>query len=163
MKNIFITLSIFAFFTFSCNLEKKKTEKEILSKEISVADSKGKQLFEKNCLACHSHEGKTDSTMIAPPFFAVKRQYVRFTMDEKDFIETMTYWIKNPSKENVLMRGALENFDVMPYMPFPDDDIDKIVHYIYQADFEKPEWFDAHEAAHRRMRKGGINTKHSHN
>lgn len=163
MKNIIIILSIISLYTFSCKNGKKNTDEKKSSGEITVTDSIGKQLFEKNCLACHSHEGKTESTMIAPPFFAIKRQYLRFSMDEKDFIETMTHWVKNPSEENVLMRGALGNFDVMPYMPFPDEDIDKIVHYIYQVDFEKPEWFDAHEATHRRMGKRGMNANHSHN
>jgi len=124
-------------------------------------DSIGAQLFNQKCMICHNHVGKVDSTMLAPPFFQVKDRYLKASMDKKDFIETMTYWVKNPKEENILMQGTKDHFEVMPYLAYSDEDIAKIVNYIYENDMEKPEWFDAHQESHRKENGGrGMGNDH---
>ncbi len=144
-------------FTISCNTNSKKKDAIKLS-TIEIAkketDSIGAQLFNQKCMICHNHVGKVDSTMLAPPFFQVKDRYLRASMDKEDFIETMTNWVKNPSEDNLLMRGTLDHFEVMPYLAYSDEDIAKIVNYVYNNDMERPEWFDAHQESHQKEGRG---------
>lgn len=163
MKNLLILLSIFAFFAFSCKKEKKQTDIKIMSDTLTVNDSLGRKLFYEKCMICHEHEGKTDTSMAAPPFYAIKRAYKKASMNKADFVETMSEWVKNPTEDKVLLKNALNNFEVMPYIPYSNEDISIIANYIYETDIPKPVWFDAHEAAHRRMGQGSMNADHSHN
>lgn len=145
-------LLLIVVFTVSCNTKTKETNTTKLTtieKVTSEVDSLGASLFNQKCMICHNHEGKVDSTMLAPPFFQVKDRYLRASMDKNDFIETMSYWVKNPSEDNILMRGTVDHFEVMPYLAYSDKDIAKIVNYVYNNDIEKPEWFDAHLEEHR--------------
>ncbi len=152
-----LIISISLLFIFSCDQKAKKSNETKLS-TLELAkketDSIGAQLFNQKCMICHNHVGKVDSTMIAPPFFQVKDRYLRASLDKEDFIETMTYWVNNPAEENILMQGTIDHFEVMPYLAYSDEDIAKIVNYVYENDMEKPEWFDAHQVEHQREGRG---------
>jgi len=142
------------FFMFSC--EQKKDKVKINSTEIATVeiDSIGVKLFNKDCMLCHNHVGKVDSTMLAPPFFAVKRRYLRASMDKADFVKNITYWVNNPIEENILMQGTKDQFEVMPYLAYEEKDIIRIANYIYDNDIPKPDWFDAHEETHVKEGRG---------
>jgi hypothetical protein len=112
-------------------------------------DSMAQTLFEQKCQVCHNL-GTTEAEIIAPPFFAVRKQYLQFSMDKNDFIETMTDFVKKPDAEKSLMKPAVEQFKVMPYQPFKEEEIALIVEYIYRTEMPKPSWFDSHETLHRK-------------
>lgn len=145
MTKQFIFLSAFILLLTSC--QDKTTKKETVVDPDIV---QGQQLFEQRCIVCHGTEGKTEADMLAPPFFAVKRQYLRFSMDEADFKASMKAYILNPDEHNALMKPAVENMGVMPQQSFQDGELDKIIKFVYQNEFDKPDWFDAHEAMHRK-------------
>ena len=115
----------------------------------SQEDISPKELFNQKCMICHSAEGKNAATMLAPPFYPIKKRYLMASMNKQDFIESMTYWVLNPMKENSLMPGAVQQFSVMPKLGYSEKDIKLISTYIYENDMPKPDWFDAHQEAHR--------------
>ncbi len=120
---------------------------------VHTQQSTPKELFDQKCMICHSTEGKTAKTMLAPPFYQVKKRYKMASMNKQDFIVTMTYWVQNPKKEDALLKGAVQELGVMPKLAYKEDEIKSIVAYIYEHDMPKPEWFDAHQAAHKHGHK----------
>ena len=56
----------------------------------------------------------------------------------------MQNWIKNPTKENAIMYGAVERFGLMPKQAFPEETIQQIADYMFESEIEKPAWFDEH-------------------
>ncbi len=149
-KWIFLSILTLVIFV-SCESSKARDKKTKSSSKLItkvVTDTIGQKLFDQKCMLCHNHIGKVDSTMLAPPFFAVKRRYLRASMDKDDFIKNITYWVSNPVEENILMQGTKDQFEVMPYLAYEEADIIKIASYIYDNDIPKPDWFDAHEELH---------------
>lgn len=141
--------------TTSCNSNKSKEKVSDDTKiAVIVKDSIGEKLFDQKCMLCHNHVGKTDSTMLAPPFFAVKRRYLKASIDKEDFLKNVTYWVNNPIEENIIMLGTTEQFEVMPYLAYTAEDIAIIVNYIYETNIPKPVWFDAHEESHEKEGRG---------
>jgi len=137
----FLTLFI------SCEKNQKKYTKSI---EVPVQkDSLARALFEQKCQVCHDL-GQTEATIIAPPFFGVRKQYMQFSVDKNDFIETMYDFVKKPDAQKSLMKPAIEQFKVMPYQPLKEEEIALIVEYIYRTEMPKPSWFDSHEELHRK-------------
>lgn len=63
---------------------------------------------------------------------------------EREFVNAFTKWTLNPKEENALMFGAVQNFKVMPKLPFNEDDMVKIATYVYNNELEKPIWFQNH-------------------
>jgi mono/diheme cytochrome c family protein len=139
---------------FSCQTKQKKTDISPNMIAQNVTDSTGKELFNQKCMICHSTEGKDDKTMLAPPFYQVKNRYLKASMDQSDFVVTMSNWVKNPSADNALMRGAVEHFNIMPQLGYTDADIKLIVNYIYNNEMPKPDWFDAHQREHSKNKQG---------
>jgi mono/diheme cytochrome c family protein len=158
MKTTIITGILFALFIviFGCKSEKKESKitNDYISQNLVRTDSTAQKLFNQKCMICHNTEGKTDETMLAPPFYQVKNRYQRASLNQADFVETMSNWIKNPIKENALMRGAVDKLNVMPKLGYNDEDIKTIVNYIYNNDMPKPDWFDAHQKSHQMNKKG---------
>ena len=151
-KQLIVFTVLIALLTlFSCNQQEKKSNKsKLTSVEMTSIqiDTIGEKLFDQKCMICHNHIGKVDSTMLAPPFFAVKRRYLRASMDKDDFIKNIAYWVNNPVEENILMQGTKDQFEVMPYLAYEEADIIRIATYVYDNKIPKPNWFDAHEESH---------------
>ncbi|WP_456442619.1 c-type cytochrome [Psychroserpens sp.] len=146
MKTIYIiaaTMLVLA----SCN----KTKQDTVSKTESVAvnatkveQSEGYTLFKNNCYACHSVISASHDEIIAPPMVAVKRRYQKSYTSKETFVEAFVNWSKDPKEENALMRGAVQQFKVMPKQVFNEADLKKIASYIYDNEIEQPDWFEAH-------------------
>lgn len=157
---IILTVLIALLTLFSCNQQEKKSNKLNPVEMAAIqTDTIGEKLFDQKCMLCHNHVGKVDSTMLAPPFFAVKRRYLRASMDKDDFIKNIAYWVNNPVEENILMQGTKDQFEVMPYLAYEEADIIRIATYIYNNDIPKPDWFDAHEESHEKEGRGQGNGK----
>lgn len=94
----------------------------------------GKTKFEQVCIACHKYE--RGPAMIAPPAFAIQMHYGdHYGTDESAFRKAIVDWAKAPDENKTLMPGAIRKFNVMPPLPLPDEDLDAIAAYLYQADF----------------------------
>lgn len=117
-------------------------------KEVATAENKephpGKKLLETNCYICHSPTMGHDDGRIAPPMEAIKRHYKTEGISKEQFIADMQEWIKKPSEDNTKMPGAIRNYGLMPYTPFPEETIKQIADYMYDNDLEAPDWFEDH-------------------
>ena len=152
--NIVLYTLAFLFLFLSCieNRNKKHNLKNI----ITLKEPSSQLLFEQKCMICHETKGKTARTMLAPPFYEVKRRYMMVSMNKEDFIETMSIWIKNPTIDNSFMDEAIKKIGIMPKLNYSDYDITRIVNYIYNTDFPEPIWLKGHTKKHE------DNVKHLH-
>ncbi|MFI1743567.1 hypothetical protein [Thalassobellus sediminis] len=142
MKYFFV--GILCFFTLlSCNNSKKEIKKVTISESKSDEVHPGKKLMEIYCYACHSPSASHDARL-APPMIAIKKMYINNNTSKEDFVNSMQEWIKNPTKENAKMFGAVNRFGVMPKTPYPEQTIEKIADYMFENDIAQPDWFEAH-------------------
>lgn len=145
MKPIILIQAIFLFFFVGCSEKKQDTSVKMAEANISAQiQSDGYTLLKNNCYACHSVTTKSHDEIIAPPMIAIKRRYKMNYSTKEEFVNAITNWALNPTKEHALMRGAVMQFNVMPKQPFIKDDLIKIADYIYDNELEKPEWFQNH-------------------
>jgi cytochrome c551/c552 len=145
MKPIILIQAILLFFFIGCSEKKQDTSIKIAEANISVQiQSDGYTLLKNNCYACHSVTTKSHDEIIAPPMIAIKRRYKMNYNTKEEFVNAITNWASNPTKEHALMRGAVMQFNVMPKQPFIKDDLIKIADYMYDNELEKPEWFENH-------------------
>lgn len=139
--NISIFAILFVFF-ISCNEKKQDISVKMADANITAQiQSDGYTLLKNNCYACHSVTTKSHDEIIAPPMIAIKRRYKMNYNSKEEFVNAISNWALNPTKENALMRGAVMQFNVMPKQAFKQEDIEKIAEYIYDNELEKPEWF----------------------
>lgn len=141
MKNILVLLA-FATFLFSCNNSQKKEYVSAENQEIAQIHP-GKKLMETNCYVCHSPSASMEDR-IGPPMIAIKKHYINEETTKEEFTAAMQSWIKNPTKEDAKMFGAVKKFGVMPKQPFPEETIKQIAAYMFDYDIEQPEWFEGH-------------------
>jgi len=94
----------------------------------------GKDKLKRYCLICHTdqpaygnHEGLT-----APPFPGVVRHYKEVYSSKEEFIRAVTAYVKKPDSTRALMRGAVEEFGLMPPLPLPDDTLKVIAETLYE-------------------------------
>lgn len=115
---------------------------ESLEKNVAY---QGRALFEQICMACHKYERQ--QPMLAPPVFAVKDHYTRVYSEEKDFVDAVVAFVSKPDAEKALMPGAIAKFNLMPPLPLPREQLESIASFIFRADLEIPDWYDAHYKA----------------
>ncbi|MGB5385618.1 MAG: DUF3365 domain-containing protein [Eudoraea sp.] len=158
MKNYLLLISIFLFLT-ACK-DSPKTAVQTIDNTSGIdllADEShpGKVLLEKECYTCHNPE--TDhNELIAPPMIAVKQHYLKETTSREQFVKDIMHWVKDPSKKNSRMPGALKKFGIMPYQSFPEETVLQIAEYLYDNDIDRPDWFQSHKGQGKGkvMRKG---------
>ena len=130
-------------------------------KKINTKEDTGYILMKQNCYICHMPVSKDN--MIAPPLFRVKEHYLPVYKTEKEFVDAIVRWSKNPSEDIALMPGALRKFNAMPAQyHIADDTIRIIAKYIFENEIEKPVWFDSLHTGMRfknRMEGGKIELK----
>ncbi|NOR27473.1 MAG: DUF3365 domain-containing protein [Lutibacter sp.] len=137
--NILILSVLFTL--FSC---KNKPSKEIVqSPEKQLDFSKGFQLLESNCFACHSPK-TTLENRIAPPMAAIKEYYITEGVTQEQFTQNLLNFIENPNEENSKIPSAIERFGVMPKMNFSPKQVKQIADYIYNSKLEEPDWYENH-------------------
>jgi len=146
MKTIYI-IAVITLVLASCNKTKQDTVSKVEPVAVNtmkVEQSEDYTLFKNNCYACHSVISASHDEIIAPPMEAVKRRYQKSYTSKETFVEAFVNWSKDPKEENALMRGAVQQFKVMPKQVFNETDLKKIAVYIYDNEIEQPEWFEAH-------------------
>jgi len=146
-----VTLLVSLLFFSNCKDPIKLTD----TKEKTITSQKGilsspSKLFVEKCMICHDTKEKTSKTMLAPPFYQIKKRYKQASINQEDFVEIMSEWVKNPSNDNILIPDAVSHFGLMPKLDYTDKDIGQISQYIYHTNFPKPDWFDTHEILHKK-------------
>jgi mono/diheme cytochrome c family protein len=128
---------------YSCGNNSNEKSILALKEDNKLAIAEGLELFERNCISCHSPNASMENRL-APPMIAVKKHYFEEGMTLEDFTKDILAFVKNPSEDKSKMPGALRRFNLMPKMNFSDDQLTKIATYIFFSDIEKPVWFDKH-------------------
>lgn len=134
-------------FLIGCNkgADTKLTDSSSVAMSVeSEEQSEAYKLFYTNCYACHSVSSASHDEILAPPMAAIKSRYLGKYKTEDSFVSAMVEWSKDPHVEKALMRGAVEQFEVMPKQVFNEEELRKIATYIYQNDIEQPVWFQSH-------------------
>lgn len=96
------------------------------------ANDESSLLFNGNCITCH----KETQTISAPSVVEFKAVYLNAFADKKDFVDYMSTWVQNPSKEGSLMSKAIKKHGLMPHLGFDIDTLRDISAYIYDTDFK---------------------------
>lgn len=148
----FIKLNVLILSIFSTLLSCKNANKNEVSKikvpktkKEQLTLSKGFQLLESNCFACHSPKNPIEDR-IAPPMAMIKDFYItnNNNISEEDFIKSLITFINNPNEENSKIPEAIERYGLMPKMNFTEEQITQIAKYIYNSKLEQPNWYKNH-------------------
>ncbi|MDG2170085.1 MAG: hypothetical protein P8L44_19420 [Opitutales bacterium] len=130
----------------------------IASKEatsLSELAEEGKAKFNTICTACHKNS--FTEPMLAPPMAMVKDHYGQFFKDDiAGFVSAVVEWVKNPTPEKTMMPGAIRNFKIMPLLPLPDEDLEAIATYLFEADIPTPGNFREHMLQERKELQKGV-------
>ena len=143
MKNILIIFLSLIVFTSCKNSDKTIVKDKVALNEIDGKLHPGKKLMETNCYVCHNPTTGHDDR-IAPPMIAVKKHYISDGTTKEQFIADVQNWIKKPSEDKSKMPGAIRNFGLMPYAPYPEATVEQIADYMFDYDIDQPEWFEDH-------------------
>ncbi len=141
-----ILFLILPFIWVACKDNPKKEVSYEASETTTISETEphpGKKLMETYCYVCHSPTA-TMENRIAPPMVAVKMHYIDEDTSKEAFMKDFLSWMKAPSEETTKMPGAVRKFGLMPYTPFPEEDLEKIGEYLFEYDIEQPEWFEDH-------------------
>ena len=90
------------------------------------ANTNPEEFYKKQCAFCHESDG-----LIAPDMKEVKKIYLEKYAKKDDFIKAMLEFVKNPSKDKALYKKSLEDYTLMPKMPFKEEDLKGVIEYIY--------------------------------
>jgi len=93
-----------------------------------------------NCYICHNPNAPSHDAIIAPPLAAVKVRYNRQYQTQEEFVQNMTAFLINPTKEQALMYGAVDRFGIMGKSFLDVKTIREIAEYIYNNKLEEPPW-----------------------
>lgn len=113
---------------------------EVVHSEIYL---EGQSLVNLSCMTCHTAQGTPDSR-IAPPLFAVKEHYLEGGVEEAEFVQAMSEFMLSPKIQNSKMPNAVKKFGLKPMLGFSKEQYEAIATYLYQADLEKPDWYEEH-------------------
>lgn len=106
----------------------------------------GQAKFAVYCQMCHRPD--RTAPLLAPPVFAVSDHYRQRYGDDRDaFVQAIVAWTQHPDEAKSLMPGAVQQFNLMGAMPLPESDLTAIATFLFETDFSKPDWYDAHYAA----------------
>ncbi len=108
----------------------------------ALAES-GAQLFEQHCNACHGTEAKGPDR-VAPPIFAIQNHYSDLKDDKDAFVKAIASWILKPDAAKTRMPGAIRKFELMQAVEMGQDEAEKIAEFVYETDFQKPDWYKKH-------------------
>jgi Protein of unknown function (DUF3365)./Cytochrome c. len=144
MKQFSISLLV-VLLMFSCKQGPKTSEGEPGQVvQLATSSEEGKKLMETKCYLCHNPSVGEHDQRIGPPMVAVKAHYLDAYQDRESFVAAIMEFVKSPSEDKTMMRGAVRRFGLMPTQQFPEEEIRKIAEYLYDFQIEEPDWFKDH-------------------
>lgn len=139
MKKLILIVAVATFF-ISCGKEKPKSEESFAEPVSATVET-----MLNYCYTCHNPNAASHDDLLAPPMAAVKMRYIRSFSEKDAFVEAVSSWSVNPEEKSALMRGAVNNYGVMPKAPFSKEDLEVLAAYLYDNELPEPEWFREHE------------------
>ena len=136
---ITLILSVLIAGIAACQSPSKKTEKASSPEDLAA----GLALLKSNCYTCHTPQGG-QSERIAPPMISIKRHYIDENTTKEEFTRVLIAYVQNPSEDKSKMPGARRKFGLMPAQSFSAKQLAQIAAYLYEAEIEKPDWFEKH-------------------
>ncbi len=136
MKIGYSILGLLSLMLLSCGNDTPSIDEDMTPKISLEEKEEAIKLLEKNCYSCHAPDNSTPR--LAPPMFAVKNHYYDKGITEKEFVESITDYALNPSKEKSRMPGAVNNFGVMPQSNFDADEVRVIAKYLFYGEIKHP-------------------------
>ncbi len=119
---LLFSLLLFSSFTIGTGKEYKIKALEI----DKITQQDPETFYKKQCAFCHQSE-----SLIAPDMKIIKDVYLEKYPKKSDFIQAMLQFVKSPSREKALYKKGLEEFTLMPKMPFKEQDLKAVIDYIY--------------------------------
>ena len=90
----------------------------------------------------------------APPLVAINQVYLRLYDNNLTIAQQqIKSFLKNPTKENVIMKPALKKFGLMPKLIFDINNTNDFAQVLIETEFEIPDWFNAHYKEHNLSKK----------
>ena len=142
IKKMFLFAAVLTL-AYSCSETSTVGDISEITPTMKLEIAEGFELYESNCISCHSPNASMDNRL-APPMIAVKKHYWEEDMTLEVFTKDIATFLNSPSTDNSKMPGAVRRFNLMPKMNFTNDQISKIASYIFYTEIEKPDWFDEH-------------------
>lgn len=135
MRRILTVLSLLILGLVACRQAATDTiTVDTLSAERREASEK---LLKQNCQNCHAPFVGAD-TRLAPPFFAIRKHYLKEYPEKGDFIKAIMAFVDKPSEEKVLMKGAREKFGLMPPINLDVKELNDLAIYLYDEEQPSP-------------------------
>ncbi len=119
---LFLILLLVSSFTTKTNTR----HKIILLKEKKIIQQDPAFFYKKHCAFCHESE-----SLIGPDMKIIKEIYLKKYPKKSEFTDRMLQFVKNPSKEKALYKKGIEEYTLMPKMPFKEEDLKAVIDYIY--------------------------------
>ncbi|SMG09111.1 Cytochrome c [Marivirga sericea] len=141
-------------FSLGCQDTRKKDASKSSNETFmpsSITSDSAANLLAVNCYVCHGRNSSSHEDLLAPPLAGIKKRYMNATGNREVFIERMTTFAFNPTKDAAMMKGPIKRFGLMPKTALKQSQIEAIVTYIYNNEIPAPSWFGAHE---KQMHKG---------
>ncbi len=139
MKKIILISILLLIATTSCKDTKKSTENKVSEIETAqnLQEIEGYKLMEQKCFICHFPvpDGSRRDEMIAPPMLRVQEHYKPAYPTKPEFVAAIKEWVKDPTEDKIQMPGASRKFEVMPYLPYTDEEIELIAETLFDIDF----------------------------
>ncbi len=128
---------LFIVITFlSCSPANNELNNTAIQKE-SLALHPGEALFNAYCNSCHNDVAMEDARL-APPMLAIKQRYQNAYTDSTTFTKAIIDFVSHPTQEKALMSNALQKFNLMLPMEYPEQDLVQIADYIAKHTFKHP-------------------------
>lgn len=113
-------------------------------------------------MQCHVVDGEGGETSSAPPMFAVRHHYSGTYPKRADFVRAVMSWLREPTREKVVMSGAVKKFGLMKKLELDEMQTQQIAEYLYDAPLDIPEWYLVHyKKKHDDMRKKQVDSEKS--
>jgi hypothetical protein len=108
-------------------------------KKTVTIDHSDKQFLSNNCISCHSETAK-EAERLAPPFFAIRKHYLKAHPEKANFTQAILDFLENPSIEKAKMKSAIDKFGLMPRLPFTEKELKSAVEYLYDTEQTHPSY-----------------------
>ncbi len=141
---IYIYLIVSVLCVLSCTDSKKVSPNNSTELNKNSLDSTTAGL-KKHCYICHSPESSSHDEIIAPPMAAVKMRYQMSYASQQEFVDAIVSWTMDPNQGNALMKGAVDQFKVMPKQAFDKNEMEELALYMFQNSLDEPVWFASHQ------------------
>ncbi len=134
------TIKIIADYLYDSDIQNVDKQMKEISKSNIPAKNTPESVYNTKCKICHN-VNVAQGEMLAPPMVNIRKKYNMIHKSKERFITAIVNFTQSPEQEKAIMFGALKQFELMPKLNYPENDLKMAAEYIYENEFEKPTWF----------------------